>query len=542
MGNHNFIRLDRPLFFLGFFFFGLLFSPPLANAVDEKLLSDLKTYVAEESPKLGSGLQVGFLVESIDTDETFFAESEQDLLVPASLQKLLLSLTALRVLGGQYHFPTEIFLDHLPRAVDPEGKERVDFQTPITSVGNLYVRGYGDPSMDSMRMMDMALAIRQYGVEKVQDVILDDSLLLAPAKASGPRPSEAGSNAFSINQNAFAVYVAANRAASPAFVSLSPGLNFEVVNQVLTMRGREQSIAIETQPKKLVLPAEGESGMLGPSARVIVRGSFGQEIGGMVLWQSLPDISRAYADILLMSMKKAGIEVKGKLRFAEVPQNAVLLETFQSKSLSEILRDMNQQSSNVIASQLLYALGQDEKGYFRSELGVKRLNAQLDALSSPKPKVPQVVDGSGFDRRNRLSARQIANVLKDAAKDFSISPDFVASLGKFSETGTLKTRSILNEKVLKALRGDELRKGKLRARSVWAKTGTLEGVSGLAGYAVTKNDARVVFVLIENNVKDKQSASDFEDGFLRTLLGLQGQVSDVEEPVSVGESGISPKF
>ena len=534
------MRIRLPLFTrLGMLISALLLSPHRASAVDEKLLSNLKTFVAKESPKLGSGLSVSFLVVALDSDEVLFSENEEEALIPASVQKLLLTLTALRTLGGQYRFPTEVFLDHLPREVDVEGKPRVDFQPPVTSVGNLYLRGYGDPSMDSLRMLDLAQAVRQYGVEKVEDVILDDSLIIGAPQAVGPRPSEAGSSGLTINQNAFAVYVAPNRAAASAFLSLTPGLSYQILNQVLTIRGREQSIAIDTQVKKIPLSVEGTPSDI-VTGKVQVRGTIGQDLGGLVLWQSLPDIPQAFGEILVYSLKKAGIEVKGKVRFREVPQNANLLETFQSKSLSEILRDMNQQSSNVMASQILFALGQDEKGYFRSELGLRRLNSQLTQLSSAKDRSTQLVDASGFDRRNRLSAKHIVAVLKDAARDFSLAPDFMASLGKFGEVGTLKPRVLMTDEVTKGLRGEELRKAKLRARSVWAKTGTLEGVSSLAGYAVTKTDERVVFALIENNAKDKSTASDFEDGFVRTLLGLIGETSEVDLPVVPKEDLLRP--
>ena len=108
------MRIRLPLFTrLGMLISALLLSPHRARAVDEKLLSNLKTFVAKESPKLGSGLSVSFLVVALDSDEVLFSENEEEALIPASVQKLLLTLTALRTLGGQYRFPTEVFLDHL---------------------------------------------------------------------------------------------------------------------------------------------------------------------------------------------------------------------------------------------------------------------------------------------------------------------------------------------------------------------------------------------------------------------------------------------
>ena len=501
-----------------------------AFGIEEKLLSDLKTYVAREAPSAGPEATLGFYVSTLSDEDEVLSERADEPLIPASLQKLVLSLTALRLLGASYRFPSEIFLDNPPSAVDPEGKERVDFVPPVRSVGNLYFRGYGDPTIDSLRLSDIAQAVSQHGVSQVEDVIVDDTLLVAPPKSSGPNPSDAGLSAVGVNSNCFAVYIAPSRPATPATVSLTPGLSFKVINQVLTLRGREQSIAIDTVSRPL---REVTEDALSPSpssasSTVTVRGTIGVDFGGLVLWQALPDIPAAFRELFLASLKKAGIEVKGRVRHGEVPPKAVLLEQFHSKTLAEIIREMNHDSNNVMAGQILYALGQDERGYFRAEAGLKRVRKQLEQVVGLKYKNFTLEDGSGYDRRNRLTPRQIVLVLKEAANDFSVAPDFISSLPRFGEEGRLKGRELLSSELLQGLRGEELRGARVRSKSVWAKTGTLEGVSGLAGYAVSKAGERLVFAVMENNVKDKANAAAFEDGFVRTLIGVKKERSETD--------------
>ncbi len=511
----------------------LLLNPSASYSADGKLVTELRDYVFQEAGKVGAKASIGIMVIGLDDGQVIHAENEDRLFVPASLQKLLLTLTSLKLLGGQYRFPLEVYVDNLPKTVDPEEKERVDFQAPLKSVGSLYIRGYGDPTIDSLRLLDISQALIQYGVTKVENVIIDDTLFLAPKPASGPKPSEAGSSAVSVNYNSFAVYVAPGRAAAPAYVSLTPGLPFALSNKVLTMRGREQLITIDTAPSGL------QSGMPGADltaetrneANVLVRGTMGSDADALVLWQSLPDIGAGFRNLLRYAFKLAGLEVAGIIRKGEVPPQAALLESFTSKSLAEILRDMNQQSNNMIANQVAFAIGQDDKGYFNFDLGVRRLQSQLQQLVEKKYQNFVLADASGFNRGNRMSPRHVSAVLAEAGKDFAILPEFVSSLGHFGGIGTLRNRILLSNDSANKLRGEELRRSRNRAQSVWAKTGTLDGVSGLAGFAVTKLGQRVAFVLMEEGVKDKVSASNFEDGFLRVLVGLTSEASETDIPL-----------
>lgn len=141
------------------------------------------------------------------------------------------------------------------------------------------------------------------------------------------------------------------------------------------------------------------------------------------------------------------------------------------------------------------------------------------------PNAMLLVDASGLDRGNRLSVQQLIKLLSAAYKDPAVGPDFVASLGRFGQSGTLKNRTLLPPATLtaiaaKGIRGEELRKIKERAAAVWAKTGTLDGVSSLAGYLVTKANEHVAFALIANGDRPKEELVGIEDRFVKILSGL----------------------
>jgi D-alanyl-D-alanine carboxypeptidase/D-alanyl-D-alanine-endopeptidase (penicillin-binding protein 4) len=93
---------------------------------------------------------------------------------------------------------------------------------------------------------------------------------------------------------------------------------------------------------------------------------------------------------------------------------------------------------------------------------------------------PTLVDGSGLSRSNRASPRQVITLLREMAGD----EHFLGSLAVAGRTGTLD---------------DRMRKSAARGRC-FAKTGTIIGVSNLAGYCVSRSGARTAFAFLMNNV------------------------------------------
>ena len=138
------------------------------------------------------------------------------------------------------------------------------------------------------------------------------------------------------------------------------------------------------------------------------------------------------------------------------------------------------------------------------------------------PNAMLLSDASGLDRGNRLTVQELIKLLSAAKKDAAVGPDFIASLGRFGQSGTLKKRTLVNLAALgaKGFRGEELRRIKERAASVWAKTGTLDGVSALAGYLMTKGDEQVAFAVIANGDRPKEELVTIEDRFVKILSGL----------------------
>lgn len=113
---------------------------------------------------------------------------------------------------------------------------------------------------------------------------------------------------------------------------------------------------------------------------------------------------------------------------------------------------------------------------------------------------PRIVDGSGLTRRNRVSPALVARLLRVYAADETVGPVLRAGLPQAGRTGTLAGR---------------MRRTAADGRCS-AKTGTINGVSALAGYCTTVKGREVAFAILQNG-GDVYSARAFQDRFVARL-------------------------
>ena len=198
------------------------------------------------------------------------------------------------------------------------------------------------------------------------------------------------------------------------------------------------------------------------------------------------DPAAAAATTFASALHRSGIAVVGAPRPRRADPSAAPLASVESAPLSEIVEQILTVSDNEGAEVLSHQVGLATGGEGSFADGARGVTRVLDSLGVPLHGA-EVHDGSGLSREDRLDPDTLASVLALAASDAH--PELravITGLPVAGFSGSLETRF-----------EDAAPQGRGRVR---AKTGTLTGVSALAGVATDLDGNPMVFVLMADRV------------------------------------------
>jgi serine-type D-Ala-D-Ala carboxypeptidase/endopeptidase (penicillin-binding protein 4) len=208
---------------------------------------------------------------------------------------------------------------------------------------------------------------------------------------------------------------------------------------------------------------------------------------GLQTWHvSLLDHSQFTAAAFRSLWESSGGSWTGKVREGRTPADARPILTHESPPLSEVVREINKFSNNVMARQLFLALGNG--GTDSGANPARSVRALTGWLQRENLAMPELVleNGCGLSRHERISAASLARLLQHAYQGARM-PEFMASLPVAGLDGTMKHRSAASG-------------------SAYVKTGMLEGVRALAGYVRADTGHRYVVVAIINHANAEGAA------------------------------------
>ena len=178
-------------------------------------------------------------------------------------------------------------------------------------------------------------------------------------------------------------------------------------------------------------------------------------------------------------LERAGVSVRRTARAGIAPAGAVLLGEWASPRMSVLVRHINRPSDNYMAETLLKALGADFGAGGTTAAGATVARSHAAQFGA----APTIVDGSGLSRQNWTTPRDVVELLV-GMDGGELAEPMLISLSVAGRSGTLAER----------MRGTAAQ-GRCRA-----KTGTLNGVSNLAGYCRSRSGARTAFAILMSNV------------------------------------------
>lgn len=466
-------------------------QPPEAAASEAIPLDDrIDALIAKT--ELGKQAQLGISVVDLATGETLYARNAELALNPASNAKLVTTAAALEQLGPEHRYATRIWTD--AKTID----------SGVVN-GKLYLQGGGDPALVTGEIYELAGQLRAAGITRVSGPIVIDATRF---DGDGLPPGfdqkdefasyRAPYGAMSVNYNTFEVHARPGQAIgeAPTLLVEPPVASIKAISEAKTVAGNRNRLTVERK-------------LDGDTITVIFRGEVGIDNGPSSYRYPVPDPSRYAGELLALALGQRGIKL-GKSQIetgGDTPRDAKLLATYRSESLSELCRAVNKWSNNFMAEQILRTLVAQDGATAAQSLELLR-QYTVD-IGMPQDGL-LLGNGSGLYANNLIAPAALTHLLAHVYADFRYRSDFMASLAVMGADGT--TRSRLSKSPAA---------GWLRV-----KTGTLDGVSTLAGYAGAHGRDPIAFAIFINKLERKHrvAARELQDQ-IAELLALEAQAS-----------------
>lgn len=423
------------------------------------------------------------------------AHAADELRRMASLMKLFTTGAALQQLGTAYTWRTDAGLG---AALGADGR----------LVGPLHLRASGDPALVVERLQWLLTQWRQAGLRHLEgDIVVDRSVFVRPAHdpaafdGQALRPYNAGADPLLLNHQA--VMLVLRPGAQGGWEgSLEPALAGVRLELKLAASSASPAASTAAPPAAGATAADCAAGRAGlqlqvqpgapagplPPWTVTVQGSLNPACGELtwpLLWQG--DGPGDHAERLLRATwTQLGGTWNGRLRGGDWPAGLPVWRSLSSPPLGQVVRDINKYSNNVMARQLLLTLPQQPE--------TTLFSARAHLVQAVQARVPGgecaagalVVDnGAGLSRTEGSTARCMGAWLAQLWRSPEM-PDFMASLPLTAVDGTT-------------------RRWTGAAGHAHVKTGSLDGVTGVAGYVLGRSGQRHVVVAVVDHPQAGQA-------------------------------------
>ena len=171
------------------------------------------------------------------------------------------------------------------------------------------------------------------------------------------------------------------------------------------------------------------------------------------------------------------------------------------RTIDAVLLPMMKKSDNLAAESMFYQIAAHSgKPYAGRREAVKAIEALVKKMGL-NPAHYQFADGSGLSLYNYVTPELLVRLLAFAYNDEALRRHLLPALPIAGEDGTLARR----------LRGTKAQ-GNVRA-----KTGTVEGVSTLAGYCTAPNGHTLCFAIMNQGIRRTATGRNFQDRVCRAL-------------------------
>jgi PBP4 family serine-type D-alanyl-D-alanine carboxypeptidase len=422
------------------------------------LCQDINNYFDNILETIPPSTDYSIYIYNLTKNKLLFSYNAEKPFKPASLTKLYTTAVSLTMIGKDKDISLSFFTNDK------------NLSDGIIN-GNLYIKGFGNPLVKNENILSFINYLKYKGIKKITgNIYVDETFFDSLYSRKDWIEDEPGVNpippvsAIIVNRNTLGINIKPTRNKKPAIVSSSfEGGYIDIVSNVIT--SKQTSISI--------------SQSFNNRYKIFVNGSISKKNRNYstTVFIKYPDL---FAGALVANyLTKNNISFSGSVIKLQIKVNELYRIYDISNKLEEIISIANKSSDNFVAECLFkmngayYSKIQGNSFYSTQAVNSFIKNNGIFSLGT------DLVDGSGLSHYNRTTTRSIVDLLIFMFKSKNF-PFFYESLSIASEDGTLRHR--FNSSIAyKNLRG---------------KTGTLNGVSALSGYAYNVENDLIAFSII----------------------------------------------
>lgn len=459
-------------------------EPQRQSALSKK---EAAKFAARAEALLGTGPagkgEWGLLIVDAETGETLYQQNADRYFVPASNMKLFTTALALAKLGPDYRFHTTL-----------ETSGSISSGGVLT--GNLVLVGRGDPNLSNRKfpyelkeefegppektLADLADALVAKGVKEIAgDVIGDDSYFPRERYPNGWEIDDmvweygAAISSIVVDDNTVTLTLTpGQQPGAPVQATENPATpDFLVENDVLTSAPDVKS--------DLTLTREPGASL------VVVKGTMPAKSAPRKLVLAVEEPAQHAAAVLKHLLEARGVRVDGVARArheaAKTQEDPTVLAEHVSVPLGQAIKLINKISQNLHTEMLLRTVAR-QNGVWTTADDLMKVPQDFYASAGVSPDDVIQTDASGLSRHDLVTPRAIAALLNFAQKQPWFQT-YYNSLPVAGVDGTLQDRM----------------KDTPAAGRIHAKTGSVEHVRTLSGFAETPSGRRLIFSFLSNN-------------------------------------------
>ncbi len=419
---------------------------------------------------------VGLFIQDANTKEILYTHNSDQGLVPASLTKSFATAAGLLDLDSDFSYQTTLGYNH----------------------DDLVLIFSGDPSLTTLDLEKLLLSLSAQNVKTINgNIIIDNTFFPKPYDGRGWVAEDSNwyfgtpVKTIMIDENQIPIVISPSKTlGQKAQVKLlSNDVNIPITHEVTTVSEEEANtlcqLNVELNPE---------------NNGIYLYGCWPALENATTLKVALANPERLIKQIILKSLDAQHITLNGQIIIGKGTITDILA-THQSGHLAELNAVIMKKSNNLYADSLTKILG--KKHYNRGTLQAgsysflqileKKLGLHLDSI--------RLFDGSGGSTYNQVTAQSVG-LLYQAMYDQKEHKNAFLTMQLVDEDHTFYNRIPENTPT-----------------PLYIKTGSMTGVSNIAGYIKTKSGRTLIIVSLLNSLpKDKTNTRAFERDLMRYLI------------------------